>query len=411
MYGCKTEEIILHGDVNGYVTDTETGQPIPAAKVTVNPINDTTSTGIDGKYLFKNLIPGNYEVEVSKAPYAKDRRSAIVVSADNTEIDFELHKIPYPRFSERYLDFGLDSTIKSFTITNTGTGKLSYSLVTSQDWITVNPKDGEITTGTDTIKVSINKTGLSEKKHIESIDIVSRTGLDLVRDTVGIYLNGVMDKRDLRYYGRVRIGDQEWMAENLNIGSPIEIHQGQSDNKGIEKWCYDCISYGGLYTWFEAMNYGSADTGATGHTQGICPVGWHIPTEKEVITLIESLGGDQYAGGKLKATSSLWQAPNTGATDESGFSALPGGYVSLQIISQGYYNEDPFYNKIEGIGTDAAFWYSSYTPSFVFFINDPHPIDAGGDFGFGYSTPGTAPFLQPAKMGASVRCVKDPPKK
>ncbi len=123
--------------LSGYVTDTETGQPIKAAKVILDPVNDTTSTGIDGKYLFKNLIPSNYEVEVSKFPYARDKKSATVISANNTKVDFALHKIPYPRFSERYLDFGIDSTLKYFTITNTGSGKLNYSLISSQPWITV----------------------------------------------------------------------------------------------------------------------------------------------------------------------------------------------------------------------------------------------------------------------------------
>ncbi len=139
-YGCKTEEILLHGDISGYVTDTETGQPIPAAEVILNSINDTALTAIDGKYTFTSLIPGNYVIEASVTPYAKEIKNVKVASANITEIDFALHKIPYPRFSEHHLDFGFDSVIKSFTITNTGVGKLNYSITKFQDWITVYPR-------------------------------------------------------------------------------------------------------------------------------------------------------------------------------------------------------------------------------------------------------------------------------
>ena len=292
-YGCKTEEILLHGDISGYVTDTETGQPIQAAEIILNPINDTAITAIDGKYTFTSLTPGNYVIETSVPPYAKDIKNVKVTYANITEIDFSLHKIPYPKFSERHLDFGFDTALKSFTITNTGTGKLNYSLTRTQDWITVYPNIGEITTGTDTIKVAINKTGLSEKKHIESIEVVSHAGQDLVRDTIFLYMNGVMD-RNYNYYNIVSIGTQIWMAENLNTGVQISNLTPATDNKIIERYCFDddknnCSIYGGLYTWKEMMDYNPSDNATIGTTQGICPVGWHIPTQLEEIALKDYL--------------------------------------------------------------------------------------------------------------------------
>ena len=61
--------------------------------------------------------------------------------------------------------------------------------------------------------------------------------------------------------------------------------------------------------------------------QGICPLGWHLPTDGEWTTLITWLGGDSIAGGKMKETGTThWAYPNTGATNEIGFTALPGGY-------------------------------------------------------------------------------------
>ncbi len=135
-------------------------------------------------------------------------------------------------------------------------------------------------------------------------------------------------------YNTVQIGNQCWFRENLNVGAKIYSNQGgfqQQDNDIIEKYCYDndeanCDVYGGLYEWPEAMQYVTTE-GA----QGICPDGWHIPTDGEYTALTDYLGGESVAGGKMKTTGTLeagtglWHDPNTGATNESGFSGLPGG--------------------------------------------------------------------------------------
>jgi len=131
---------------------------------------------------------------------------------------------------------------------------------------------------------------------------------------------------DNHIYPVVQEGTQTWMAANLNVGTKIvdTINQGAG---GIEKYCYEnkesnCTIYGGLYQWGEMMNYDTVPG-----SQGICPSGWHIPTDAEWTTLMTYLGGDSIASGKMKETgTSHWAAPNTGATNSSGFTALPGGY-------------------------------------------------------------------------------------
>jgi uncharacterized protein (TIGR02145 family) len=128
-------------------------------------------------------------------------------------------------------------------------------------------------------------------------------------------------------YNTVLIGTQCWMKENLNVGTMISGSQNQTNNSQIEKYCYNndpanCPVYGGLYQWDEMMQYVT-----TQGVQGICPVGWHIPTNAEWTTLTTYLGGESIAGGKMKETGySHWNPPNTGATNESGFTALPGGH-------------------------------------------------------------------------------------
>jgi uncharacterized protein (TIGR02145 family) len=129
-------------------------------------------------------------------------------------------------------------------------------------------------------------------------------------------------------YQTVVICDQTWMARNLNV-----MHNsGNGDS-----WCYDddesnCDTYGRLYNWAAAMNLPSSCNSSScasqvsSKHQGICPNGWHIPSDSEWKTLIKNVGGS--AGTKLKTTSG-WNESDTGwpptGTDDFGFAALPGG--------------------------------------------------------------------------------------
>ncbi|MCX6269088.1 MAG: hypothetical protein NTW16_17330, partial [Bacteroidetes bacterium] len=129
-------------------------------------------------------------------------------------------------------------------------------------------------------------------------------------------------------YNTVQIGTQCWIKENLDVGT-IKNHTILSTNNGIiEKYCYNdltsnCDVYGGLYEWNEMMQYVTAEG-----SQGICPSGWHIPTDAEFITLSTYLGGDISSGSKIKEAGTAHFTPtNTGATNESGFTAFPGGYL------------------------------------------------------------------------------------
>lgn len=156
------------------------------------------------------------------------------------------------------------------------------------------------------------------------------------------------DSRDNKVYKTVQIGNQCWMAENLNVGTyidgPIPYTSGtDNQNTSIEKHCVsnnpaNCAIYGGLYSWDEMMAYGtSVNTNGPG-PQGICPAGWHLPVNNEWKCLQMNLGMSQAdaditnsgyigtdQGGRLKqAGTALWETPNNGGTNSSGFTALPG---------------------------------------------------------------------------------------
>ncbi|HQA75815.1 MAG TPA: fibrobacter succinogenes major paralogous domain-containing protein [Salinivirgaceae bacterium] len=147
------------------------------------------------------------------------------------------------------------------------------------------------------------------------------------------------DIRDGTIYQFVTIGGQVWMAENLKY-LPSVVGYGTGSGT---KPCYYVYGYNGtdvaeakatenyntygvLYNWSAAMNGAASSNTYPSGVQGICPSGWHLPSDIEWIQLVAYLGGDEVAGCKLKeAGTTHWYGPNEGATNETGFTALPGG--------------------------------------------------------------------------------------
>ena len=145
-----------------------------------------------------------------------------------------------------------------------------------------------------------------------------------------------------RVYKKVKIGKQIWMAENLNY--EIEDSWCGGNRKSGDFDGGDCDTYGRLYTWATAMGKPENECGSnhdcdlgTGYVQGICPDGWHVPSDVEWDTLIDAVGGISTAGQKLKAQT-LWKAVDGIENEDAyGFSALPAGfkYVNFAFTTDG----------------------------------------------------------------------------
>ncbi|MCX6159147.1 MAG: fibrobacter succinogenes major paralogous domain-containing protein [Ignavibacteriae bacterium] len=179
---------------------------------------------------------------------------------------------------------------------------------------------------------------------------------------------------DGNVYKTVKIGNQEWMAENLNVE-----HYRNGDSilqvQDAKEWS---ILTTGAWCYYENNSENGKTNGklynlyAVNDSRGLAPEGWHIPNKAEFAQLSNYLGGDEIAGGKLKSTT-LWYNPNTGATNESGFTIYPGG----SRISNGDFNnigKDVWFWSWEGIGNDAFTRYLSYKDS-TFYLRDYHKRD------------------------------------
>jgi len=179
------------------------------------------------------------------------------------------------------------------------------------------------------------------------------------------------DSRDGHVYKYVKIGTQTWMAQNLNY---------QVDSS----WCYggvagNCSTYGRLYQWAAAMDlastYNSATWGGTLPHQGVCPSGWHVPSDAEWQTLEVRVGmiaataattgwRGTTEGTRLKANSSLWST-NTG-TDAYGFSVLPAGYRYGGGSFGSLGNNADFWSSSEYVASSAWLRYFYYDYAYVY---------------------------------------------
>ncbi|MFA5816216.1 MAG: FISUMP domain-containing protein [Bacteroidales bacterium] len=213
------------------------------------------------------------------------------------------------------------------------------------------------------------------------------------RVTVG---DGIItDSRDGREYAYKTIGTQTWMAENLaylpSVGpstaasetSPYYyVYDYEGSSVSAAKTTHNYSTYGVLYNWTAAMNGAFSSTSVPSGVQGVCPAGWHLPSDAEWTILTNYLGSA--AGGKMKETGTThWFSPNKGATNESGFTALPGGDSG--------YNGGFYY-----LGYNAYFWSASeYDASYAWYRS------------LYYDNDGMYLTMYPKAIGISVRCIKD----
>jgi uncharacterized protein (TIGR02145 family) len=159
-------------------------------------------------------------------------------------------------------------------------------------------------------------------------------------DYITIIETGTLtDDRDGNSYRSVEIGNQVWMAENLkylpsvaqvpdeqSYTDPLHyVHTYYGTDVNAAKATEEYLTYGVLYNWPALMNGEQSSNNIPSGVQGVCPAGWHVPSQAEWNELIVHLGGTDIAGGKLKETGGLHWNSNVGATNETGFTALPGG--------------------------------------------------------------------------------------
>lgn len=272
-----------------------------------------------------------------------------------------------------------------------GQGSLSSSSVTSAGSVTLS--SSSVMSGNE--EPSSNSADAVESSSLAGFD------WNLPKEVYlnsGITYDTIIDSRDGKVYRTVKIGNQVWMAENLNYAD-----SSNTPSLNGRSWCFrdqprNCELAGRLYTWAAAIDSvrlatdtenpqtcgdaSSKNCKISGTIQGLCPDGWHLPSEMEWDTLFTTVGGYEVAGKILKSQRG-WESNHNG-TDDFGFSALPVGCYD--------FNEIYFYWD----GSYAEFWSSTQSSdagAYSIYLKNPDKVLVEyNDFdGFGHS----------------VRCLKD----
>ena len=218
------------------------------------------------------------------------------------------------------------------------------------------------------------------------------------------------DDRDGQTYKTVKIGEQWWMAENLNYYDSMDV------NVKRKSWCYGvdfnkdsstCDVYGRLYSWAAAVDSVKLASDANhpldcgyekdctlpSKVQGVCPSGWHLPDNDEWKVLFEIVGGDSTAGNNLKAYDGVWariQGAGVVETDIVGFSALPAG------------RKRGLYSEFDAVGLSAYFWSATQDEE-----SQNHTFAYHMELNSDKTSARLTTFNSAKDESYSVRCVKD----
>jgi uncharacterized protein (TIGR02145 family) len=246
--------------------------------------------------------------------------------------DVQFTTLAEPVVSTLFISSGTTSIISGYSITNDFGSEITEKGIYWSQY----PSPGLIGndgnkisyTGTEN-KFNLNITGLSPNStYYVRAYAKNSVGIGFGEDIIFRTYTGSVSDTEGNTYFTVTIGTQVWMAENLKSkkflnGDPIEtttddIHSALNPEY---QWAYNnnesnVAVYGRLYTWYTAND-----------TRNICPTGWHVPSTSELSALVSYLGGYLTSAGNLKeAGTNHWESPNVGATNNTGFTGLPGGY-------------------------------------------------------------------------------------
>ena len=371
---------------------------------------DSAVSSDDGSFTFNNLtgvkdlqLPAGYSVSANYPNPFNPKTRIEITLPDNGIVNVEVYnqigqKVrpdinKYFPAGNNYIDLELNGLANGFYIAQItvdgkykvvrklmlvyGSQHLLSSAGSNSGVSKTNPsRSFKLSTPLDSLVVTSHVIG---KKIFLNLPSMTGISLDLGNLIIERFCSGMPTvSYSGKTYNTVQIGAQCWLKENLDVGTRINGSIEPTNNGTIEKYCYNddtanCTKYGGLYSWYEAMQYD-----VTPEAKGICPNGWHIPTNVELQALSSTVN---YDGNALK---SVGEGTGNGAgTNKSDFSVFLAGLRN----SNGTFSD---------IGDYPYIWTSSiFDPSFAYYMLMYYNNNSIGFYSYRSSS------------GCSVRCLMD----
>jgi uncharacterized protein (TIGR02145 family) len=307
----------IYGFLEGYTY--YSGSTIPVSGVTVNIESEYYTTSTDGTYILNNIPVGNKILTATKDGYDQ-YQTTITIEENGTSINIPMTSALHTHNLYGTIVDNDQQSMSNVTVTVLNDDSTESQLQTTSD-ASGYYQIPTVAQGQRKIKFhKQNYETFVAQIFISNSDYQYNAQLENLLSTV--------TDIDGNTYQTLLIGDQRWMIENLKVthyrnGDSIATGYTSSDWSVLSSGAYavygdnesNADTYGYLYNWHVVEDI-----------RNIAPVGWHVPTVNEWQTLVDYLGGFSVAGNKAKeAGTTHWNSPNTGATNESGFTALPGG--------------------------------------------------------------------------------------
>lgn len=182
VVSCTKDIIDTTGNLVGVVTDARSGALLSGASVALTPTGKTYTTGVDGKYEFRDIEFQEYSVSVSKSGYKADKKTAYVQAGRDTNLDFQLTpNTGSLTLSQNSLDFGNETTTLTFDVINTGSAPLNWQVAEDATWLTCNPTSGTTQEGEkSSVVVTVDRNGLERGNYAQTIAVSSDGGSSII---------------------------------------------------------------------------------------------------------------------------------------------------------------------------------------------------------------------------------------
>jgi uncharacterized protein (TIGR02145 family) len=297
---CDDSDLTLDVFIMGHAVESSASGGQPPYQYSI----DNPSGGFTSNNIFQEIALGSHTIYVQDANGCISSES-IVIEDENPPITAD--------FNANATQIEPGANVQFTDLSTNNPTSWSWDFGDGNTSSEENPSHTYSSAGTYTVELTVENDYGSDTK----------TKTDYI--TVGSVLecpSSFTDSRDGQTYSAVQIGNQCWMAENLNY---------DQDSYGND-WCYDnnssnCDTYGRLYDWAAVMQGASSSNSNPSGVQGVCPDGWHVPSDEEWTELKNYVSNDGHSGSvgtALKSTSG-WN-DNGNGTDDYGFSVLPGGH-------------------------------------------------------------------------------------